>query len=354
DDHGLAVCDIGLVVVGLDDGQYVASDQKNPQISRLAWDASTDTAWLASRDQGIYPVDVSDPTAPVAGDTLEQPPHEDIAADGGRVLLAARDAGTLLLDGDGQELASASADESLAVALEGDTALAVDGEELVLYRLDDGFTELDRAALSGKGRDLAIDGDHVAVALGGEGAAAFAIEDDQLVHLGDIDTPGPSYGVDVEGDHLYAAGWYATVVAWLGDGAPRVLGHEDAKQWSMGVGVHGGRVLVADWFYSAALELQEGVAGPELVASEDVWVTSDEVFAYTVENAGLFDLEVQLSPPGGGEVSPTSLIVPPGSAEAVLVTLPNGFGDETSFQLQTNDPDEPELTVDVRRSGQSV
>ncbi|MCP4810845.1 MAG: hypothetical protein GY884_36380, partial [Proteobacteria bacterium] len=136
DDHGLAVCDIGLVVVGLDDGQYVASDQKNPQISRLAWDASTDTAWLASRDQGIYPVDVSDPTAPVAGDTLEQPPHEDIAADGGRVLLAARDAGTLLLDGDGQELASASADESLAVALEGDTALAVDGEELVLYRLD--------------------------------------------------------------------------------------------------------------------------------------------------------------------------------------------------------------------------
>ena len=352
-EHGLAVCDIGLVTVTLDDGQYLASDRIDLQASRLAWDASTETAWLATREHGIYPVEVSDPSAPVTGETLDAPDHEDIAADGGRVLLAAREAGTLLLDVDGTELAVASADESLAVALSGDAALAVDGEQLVLYRLEDDFEELDRVDLGAKGRDLDLDGTYVGVALGGEGAAAYRIDDDSLVELGEVDTPGPAYGVAVDGEHLYVGAWYATVVAFLGDGEPRVLGHEDALQWSMGVGAVDGHVLVADWFYSAALELQEGVGGPELVAPTTVWVNDDEV-AVSIENAGLFDLDVELAPPGGGHVEPESLTLSPGGVEAVTITLPDGFGDEASMTLRTNDPDEQDATLTLRSAGQSL
>gem|GEM_PF-1011754 len=354
-EYGLAVCDVGVAVIGLGDGQYVTSATVAYQVSRLAYDASTRTAWLATRDAGLYPVDLSDPTAPVSGAQVVLPDHEDVAADAGRVLLAARGEGVLLLDGHGAQVSSVGATEALAVALEDDTALVVDGEELILYRLDQAFEELDRVDLGSKGRDLDLQGDRVAVALGGAGAAVYSIDGGSLVYDGDVPTPGPSYGVALDGDHLLASGWYATVLAWIGDGEPRVLGHEDAVQWSMGVGALDGRVLVADWFYSAALQIEPGLAGPEIVVEEGIWVVEgEESVAVTFENAGIFDLEVSVGSPAGGSSSPDALTVAPGSAEAVVVTLPDGFANQTSLTWTSDDPDEPEGELRIDKGSQTL
>ena len=65
-------------------------------------------------------------------------------------------------------------------------------------------------------------------------------------------------------------------LAYLGGEEPVVLGHEDVAQSALGIGASNGRAVVADWFFVSMLERQEGLAGPELVTQDAVWLSGTD------------------------------------------------------------------------------
>ena len=174
-------------------------------------------------------LDVSDTGLPVQ--LAEAKPfegyHEDISMDGERILVGAHDEGAVFFDLELTQLATLPVDDAFAVGLVGDRAVVTHNTTLELWDVSDldDAQLLDTVEMGGEGRDIAFDGAHLAVGLGGNGVGVYAVEsDDTLVHRGDLEVPGSAFGVSLDGDYLWASAWEETVLAWVGGGEPLPLG----------------------------------------------------------------------------------------------------------------------------------
>ena len=324
----------------------------------LAWDGGLERAYLGSREEEVLVVGLSDRERPETLGSFSdwEGYHEDLAADSGRVLVAAPQTGAVLVDGQSLEpLATIPAGWAAAVGLHGDRAVVGDAAELVLYDLSDPASprELDREAVRATARDIDFDGARVGVALGGHGVAALDVVDDDLVLRGQLELPGACYGVALDGDELWASAWSEVALVWLGEGGPVVVGTEPIDTATVGISAHGGRTVAADWFGTTVVDRVEGLAGPELVVPETAWSDRDDPPTATVRiaNLGAIPLEVE---PRLGTVSLDALLLEPGESESVVVTGEPGQVLSTTLELLTNDPDEPQVAVEVRTGEQSV
>lgn len=338
--RGLVVGQGGFMTVSLD-GPELLTYVNAERAYRVAIDG--DRAYLATRVHGVYAVDLSDPVNPVPARTVPVNAgfHEDIAADGGRVLLGALDEGAILLNDALSPLAVLPADYAVGVALWENRALVADGEALVLWNLTElaAPVELARAPLRATGRDIARAGAHVAVAMGGQGVAVFSLVDDALEHRGDLEFPGTSFSVAIDGDDLWIAGWEVAALAWLGEGGPIVRGHEPVQQSAMGVAAADGRALIADWMYATVLASEPGLAGPELHLPERLDLGSAEAsLPLPLRNWGALSTEVNIETEGV-TLSGDRFTLGPG--EQVVPTL-RGAG---SLRVHSEDPDEPTLSM---------
>ena len=324
---------------------------------RLSLDRDEMRAYFATRASNLVVVDVStDSPTPIEiwVPKITQGYHEDIAADGGIVLLGGLDEGLIVLDRDLERLATVEATEAFGCALLDDRGLYADGSTLILLDLSNPESpiELDRADLRGTGRDIAYDGTHVAVATGGTGVDVFSVADDALVAEGELDLPGSAFNVALDGDWLWIASWEVVGLAWLGEGGPVMVGHEPPKQSAMGLGVNDGVVAVGDWQNLTVMHHEDGLAGPEFHDVSPIWVdpNSDEPVAVKLTNWGAMDLELELTPTQGYELSSSALTLSPGGSETLQLTPPGDQGELAVISYTSNDPDEPEGQLTVRSS----
>lgn len=326
------------------------------------------TAWVGTKYNGLYEVDLSDPQAPVLGRRVAPLPtgeaHHDLDFDGSLVAVSWLDQGVQLLDHETLvEVGRVEAEEARGLALADGRLLYCDEVDdqawLVLVDLSDPSApvEQDRAPLSARGHDVSVQGDRVAVAMGGSGAAVFEIEEGVLVARGEVDLPGTTMGVALDGDHLWTGSWEVAGLVWVGEGAtPTVLGHEAVTESAMGIAAADGRAMVADWFYTTALQAHDGVGGAELVVADALYVDAEAEGAERLEvwNNGLFDLDVAIAVSEGGyTVEPDSFTLAPGLRRTVLVERTGG-DPNGRLRLSTNDPDETEVDVDIRASANGV
>lgn len=353
--YGVVVGAPGLAIV----------DMRNPatepggDTGLLAWERDYrgfllaldgETLHVGTRWAGIYSLDLSTPREPVL--LAEADPaegfHEDIAADGGLVLVAAQEEGAILLEGEGlTELSRIESTRAAAVAMEGTRALVVDGDELGLYDLSDPSAPLllDLLPLPGEGRDLAVDGDRVAVALGGRGMVVLDRAGDVLTERAVLTAPGAVLGVDLAGDTLWFAAWETAGVAWVGEGEPVVLGHEPPHFSALAIAGDEETAVVADWHVATVLALEPGRGGAEVHLPEAVYVPagSEAASALQVGNHGALTLELDFDPGDSGwTVTPASLALAPGEASNVRLEPPAGGAlSEAGLSWTSSDPDEP-------------
>ncbi len=349
--YGITVGQGGWQVVDLDTAErvYKANAMRG---FRVATDGNL--AAISTRMGQVLRVDVSDPTRPTEMAALMgdgSVAHEDVAVDAGRILVGWTTRGAILYDAEGRPTGTLPATHAFGVGLSGDRAVVTDLDTLILFDVSDPAfpVELDRQPMRGEGRDVSFDGDRVAVGIGGRGVDLFHIEDNALVLDGDLDIPGSSMGLSLDGDHLWVATWETVALAWVGEGGPTLLGLEPVSQSAFGVGARDGRALVADWFFASILEQVPGVAGPELVMEETVWLRdAGETLLLPVRNAGPMALTVDFSPPAGWTFDPSSLSLDPGARTDVRLTPPATLDrPRDAAPVVTNDPDESELLLQL-------
>jgi len=270
--------------------------------------------------------------------------HADVSISGGVVLVAWRSAGAWLMDTEFNTLAVIDATAATAAVIRGDRALYTDEEALILLDVSDPTqpAELARAVLPADGYDLDFDGTRAAVSLGGRGVVVFDVTGDTLTSLGALEVPGTAQGVALDGDYLWIGSWAVTALAWLGDGAPVVVGHEDPRFSAMAVGARDGIALVADWASATVLRRSDGLGGPEIHLKDQITFQRDTDVNLTVDNYGAFPLSFSAEQPGNGfSIAPASLTLEPGASGTITVTPPSGSAPNSQLTWSSDDPDEP-------------
>jgi hypothetical protein len=363
DDYAVAAGQGGFQIIPLDGSGPLERIQEQRSF-RL--DVSDGLMALGFREGTVMLWDVSDPTNPQQQGQIRLGEDvgffEDVAVDGGRLLLGAHAEGGVFIDPVSAQhdvLGVLPADDAFAVALFGERALITDAAELVLWDVSDlaAPVELDRVEMSGEGRDMDFNGERVAVGLGGEGVAVWDVTDDQLVSRGSLNLPGASLSISLDNDEVWVAGWeQVSLVRVTADGLI-ALGDEPPVFNGMGVAARNGHAVVADWYGTMTLARERDVAGPEISVDEKVYFAAGgDVESVWFRNNGAFALEVTLDEPADGyTASATSFQVAPGQTEIVRFTAPADLPNQsTTLGWTSNDPDEPTGSLLLSKADRSV
>lgn len=351
EERGLVVGQGGFGIVNLADSTF-AFEKNTERGYRLAVDG--ERAFVATRQGRVYSIDLSTdpPTSSQSKNVGGGEWNEDIAADGGLVMLAALDAGTFLMDSNFSLLGTIPGDFAYGVGLSGDRALVADGDVLTLYDVSNPASPsaLDSVALRGTGRDIDFDGENVAVALGARGVSLFEVVEDALVVRGDLAMPGSASGVDLDGDWLWVGAWDVMALAWIGPGGPVVVGHETFGGAAMGIGAKDGIALVPAWQDLPIVRRTGRVAGPEVHPPRIINLI-DSAATVSLRNWGAHDLEVNLEAQGF-ELSESTFTLAPGDGKQV--ELSTSFGGQGTLVVKTNDADEASVNVPVQSGSGSL
>lgn len=223
------------------------------------------------------------------------------------------------------------------VLWEGDRLWVLDDNQLSAWTLDaTGATRTGGVDLDGTCRDLAPGPDWLAVACGAGGVAIVDRGDGAPSRLAQWTGGLSARSVSVQDDHVLVAAWtdLALLDATVPE-APRLRATEPAGSAVMGV-VAGsnGRAWVADWSRPFGVTWAP-VDAPEARPTKAVALPGDTV---TVVNDGLAELRLEAI---DGTVD-EAVVAPGGFA---FWTLPDT--DAERAVLHTNDPDEPEVSVEL-------
>ncbi|RME24663.1 MAG: hypothetical protein D6798_10675, partial [Deltaproteobacteria bacterium] len=347
----------GFTIASLDDGHI--DDQYSTDRGYYIG-LHDHVAWVGTKYNGLYEVDLTDPTDPRMGRRypgLADGAHMDVDFDGTWILVSwLADGAELVRADDLTRAGSFDVTSARGAALGDGIALICDetdeGSSLVLFDISDPAApaEVDRAALPGRCHDVAIEGDKVVAAMGGYGIEVLRLDGDSLVDRGQVTLPGTTLGVDIDGDHAWTGSWEVAGLVWIGDeSTPVVIGHEEVSESAMGVGAGHGKAMVADWFHATAMQLDPDVAGPELVIPDELPLADGQTDPERLElwNNGAFDLDLTLTVTGGElGVSEESLVLAPGEKRTVLVD-PGTRNTGGTISWTSNDPDEPAGNLNV-------
>ena len=220
------------------------------------------------------------------------------------------------------------------VLWEGDRLWVLSEDALSAWHLaDEGATLEGSVSLDGTCRDLAPGSDWIAVACGAGGVALVARGDGQPERLAQWQAGFSARAVEVQEDHVLVAAWTDLLLLDASDPTQPILrATEPAGSAVMAVVADAEQqAWVADWNRPFGITWAREDS-PEVRPSRSNARPGDTV---TVVNDGLAPLTLATL---DGTLDQTR--VPPG--EYALWTLPTSG---TTATVQTNDPDEPEVTV---------
>lgn len=323
DGRALLGANNGWAVLDLDGGRFShVAFATARSVYRLAADPEAGLAWGGTLSRGLMRWDLSTDPPTLLGELRAWSGwHGDVAADGGRALVALGDEGAVLLGRDGAVLGRLEG-AVLAVALEGERALVSDGSTLSSWDLGDPEDpHLDGVVeLSGHAADLALEGQRAAVAAGSAGVHLVELDGEGVPTWRETwTTSAAAYGVSIDGDAVWGAAWEAVVFGrWDGDG-PLRLGEERTPGLALGVDARDGAVVVADWTAALPLSGATDRSGPALRLPARLDLVPELSGTMVVENAGQGGLELGFSPGSGLQVSPEELVLCPGELAVVTV-----------------------------------
>lgn len=221
--------------------------------------------------------------------------------------------------------------------------------------LDDPATPTLAATLetSGVARDVALEGDAVAVALGGGGVDVLDVpqpfDPGSAPALRHVQTDGAAQAVVLREDILAVAAW--THVAVYDRDSLQLLATERVRptpefEQDLGIAGSGDLLHVAEWEGLHVLEYRPGRVAPDLWVDNEIVEFDGDVAGsrvVVVRNRGMLDLDIEEIGLGadGPFVPDTPWVrIPPQRAAAFEVAYePNGLNAFGTLALHSNDPD---------------
>jgi len=318
-------------------------------------------------DGWIALIDASDPTAPVAVASWNQPgvEPEGVAFDGDMALVAAHESGLLRFDVSAGALGSPTtlADDignAYSVAVDAIGRIAVGTVEGEVLLLDSAGTTLGSIAVSGPVRDVEwlADGSVVAIC-GSSGLDRIDLQ------AGTVEAHADVYGsaldaVEMEDGSIVVADWNdlrmfdGETLDLLGTEAPGASGGPAVAL--LGIDRYEDTVFVAEWQGLRTFTWDPMVSAPDIradVASIDLGtLASGEPAAWSLvlRNEGPKPLTISsiTSSDAAVSLSASSMEIAAGGADFVEVAWVSTGGTLSArVTLRSDDPDEPEIVVPV-------
>ena len=346
------------VISGLD--ALILYDQDGVIVDRVqtekvwALDATDDLVVVGYSGQGAYHVEVFD----LVDDALLARALREVDArplslsiEGEHIALVTTAGDVALLNRDAQNTGLLELpDATCVVFADEDRLLVGHGAQVsMLSRAGEVVSSVQVAAVV---RDVDLDGEHVAVALGGEGVDVLRW-DGELTVRGHIDSP--TLRVSVDGEDVWLASWHALGLGWLGEGGPVLVGQETPTNVAMDVGAIDGRAWVADWMGVGVVDRHVGLTGPELEMPASVIGMPGAEAVLRARNTGLMPLDFSI---GGqqwtlepGEQMQTTVSTP--DAGSATMNWTSSDLDEASGQLSVHTAElgegavQPDFTLGV-------
>ncbi len=329
----------GLLVADPETGAELFRDELVPMATRMAIEG--DTLWLSQGTMDVFEYAIEDAGVRWINDHRLDGPALDLDVQDGRLYLAMSHLGLRVVE-DGQTVGSFEGARGSAIAVDGDRALLVDNQDLVLLDVSDvrAPAELDRHYLGMPGRDVDLDVDRGAVGLGSSGVLLVELDGETLSLGSTLSLPGSALRLDLDGEQLWIAGWELSALAlWPQGGEAVTVGHELPGQSAMGIAAQDGLAAVAGWGELQLLEAT-GADGAELHLPPEIQVSPGSARVLKITNWGSRELSLDLEPAPEVSLSTTSLQLEPGGSGLLTVELAEGVTEELALPWTSNDPDE--------------
>jgi hypothetical protein len=330
----------GLLVVDPETGAELFRDELVPMSTRMALEG--DTVWLSQGTMDLFELSLGEDEVSWTDEVRLSAPALDLDAQDGRVYVASAQLGLQVFQ-DGHVIGSLGGERGRAIAVDGERALFVDDSDLVLVDISEPSAprELSRQSLGLPGRDVALDGLRGAVGLGSSGVQLVDLDDDTLTLGGRLSLPGSALRLDLDGEHLWIAGWEVSALAlWPEGGDAVVVGHELPGQSAMGIAAREGLAAVAGWGEVQLLEATGADSG-ELHLPRTLQLSPGATRALEVTNWGSRTLSLELQPTPELTLSTGELELEPGASGLVTLELDEDAVDEVALPWTSDDPDEP-------------
>ena len=330
---------------------------------------STPNSFCGARDNGIWVVNVTDPSAPFLTHTYDEvsTSFEGLLLDGIDLYVAAHDQGLRIYDVSDPTAftlrGSVSAlSNAWSVAKNGRWVYVADGDAglRVVDCQDPGAPALVTTAVtSGPALDVILKGNRAYVACGAGGVDLFdVVTPETPAFLGNYASPYSCFllAADPGAERIYTASWDIVDVVDVSNPAqPVQAGFEDTPVRAMGVAADSSYIYVADWF-----TFRMYAFGPTV--EPDIQVEPTFVSFPVIPLGQSADTTLSVSNTGGGTLSvadvtatepdftvaPASFSVPPGSSVQVTLTA-SASTDRIAGDLLfvSDDPDEGNDTHDA-------
>ena len=356
DQYAIQVGVSGASVVDRDSGEILHSAPNLNRAYRV--DSDGETIIIGSRTDQVSFWTLSGYEMSLVYTIQPSGTHEDVAVDDDVVAITWRTDGLKLYQPDGALIKTISAEDAFTVDIFENTLVYTDKTDLIILDITDPAspTEMDRIELPSEGRDLAFNGDRIAVGMGGNGVITFVKDGESFAEQDRFIFDGAALSVALDGDHLWTATWNSVWLSWLGETKAIHLGQETPYFSAMGLDAEGGRAIIADWYHSTVMVQNEGVWGPEVSLPPERFFASDEedTQVIPIPNYSSQELTVEFTTPQGFSMTETSISVEPGKTEYTRITSPTSNWHTMILEWTSNDPDELSGQIELKAANDGV
>jgi hypothetical protein len=279
--------------------------------------------YVAAHQNGIYVIDISNPTNPQKIDEFLPP---------------------------GAAAWNVVAVDSFLFVANGRFGLCVIG-------IEGGLHLVSELLLPGLANDIDLDGNIAAISLGVHGFATVDISNPHNPMLLDtISTDGCVWGIGIAHHQVISGSWRVMELFDISDPNNIArIGWDNTKTWAHGADVRDDSLIaVADWTGMSCYEIRPDPdpdidVYPQVIDFGPVSTTKDSII--TVRNTGSVVLNVSsISTPSGISVNPNSFSVQPGDSQLVTATASGSGNVFGNIVYYSNDPDEPSWSQEVYKN----
>ena len=319
-----------------------------------------DLVAISNRDYGWQLVNVSSPSAPQSLSTSPLFGASGMAMAGDRLLVVTHTGTVVPFDlSDSSAPVAGDAVEGLGnpweILVSGDLAYVADNTKGIVV-LDvsspSAPTIVTEVAAAGAVQDIALGDGVLYAAVGAAGIETFDLATPASpVSLGTVDYGASIIAVSASGDHLWASNHEDVLALDISDPkAPLSLGGEYTDEWAMSVHAVGDQAYVANWGKVERYTVDASAPAPEADPNPSNLYFYDGSGTATAEvaNRGSGDLHILGASIDDDRFSfeVSDLIVKSGQSTTITLTFEDdGEPVDTSLCLATNDPDEPIQSV---------
>ncbi|HIE05950.1 MAG TPA: hypothetical protein EYP58_04025 [bacterium (Candidatus Stahlbacteria)] len=226
--------------------------------------------------------------------------------------------------------------------------------------IDGGLHIASKLPLSGCANDLVLDGDVAVVSLGPAGLATVDISDPyNPVLLDTIATGGNVWGSGITGHLVVTGSWYLMELFDITDPAQiQKIGWDNTKTFALGADIRDDSLIaVADWRGMSCYQVGPDT-GPDIDLEPQLLdfspVSGSVDTQVIVRNTGSTFLNVSsVSTPTGITANPASFSVPPGDSQVVTITASGSGTVAGNITYYSNDPDESARQQEVYKNNTS-